>query len=96
MALRGVPRLQYTLLGVAHAAPTGEPAFLILDPHYTGAGTGTRTGAEQAAAVLAGACDSIRISPNSYSPCFRLPISLIASSRSHLMPKARAVRHTRV
>ena len=30
--------LAYTLLGVAFNDETGEAAFLILDPHYTGGG----------------------------------------------------------
>jgi len=30
--------LAYTLLGVAFNEDTGEAAFLILDPHYTGGG----------------------------------------------------------
>lgn len=29
--------LAYTLLGIDYNARTGETAFLILDPHYTGA-----------------------------------------------------------
>ena len=29
--------LAYTLLGIDYNARTGEVAFLILDPHYTGA-----------------------------------------------------------
>ena len=32
--------LAYTLLGVAFNEDTGEAAFLILDPHYTGGGPG--------------------------------------------------------
>ena len=28
--------LAYTLLGISHNEKTGECAFLILDPHYTG------------------------------------------------------------
>jgi hypothetical protein len=39
--------LAYTLLGIHHNPDTGEAAFLILDPHYTGGDEAGRVRAGQ-------------------------------------------------
>lgn len=50
--------LAYTCLGVAHNEATGDAAFLILDPHYTGADVLDKVHAGACTRVLRGFRDA--------------------------------------